>query len=917
MKPKVKGSQPWAVILCKTNECSDSQNLWSIDYFRSLIAEEGARGLNDYWSAISLGHIDLKGSEVFGWYNVPYDVAQLDNIDRAGQASLARTTASNAGVDLSRFKNILAIYGDCGKYGVGAIGNDVVVGLYFNSGQPGWRHCTQCESLVFWDGSRLPGLCAAGGRHTLDGYYAPIMNSILPGGQTGWRWCCKCEAMVFNNPATCPAGGQHDLSQSADYQLRLNGQIAVNEQDNWWWCSKCQGLAYWDKSRLEGVCSMNGRHDHSSSGTYCIPIGCSVSIADLAHETGHGYGLDHAFNTNRSGDFYNDNRPGAYGDSTDVMGTPARFAAPSFTDAGTGLSAPTLYKLGWLAGQVKKILPNSGTQTITLGSLYLVAGGTGQGTKSPSGELHSLGTRMIQIVRPSENLIFTASFRVAKGWDQGLGHDRVVAHQQLSLYSAGQDLWRYCCGCKGMIFAGQTQCSAGGVHDSSGSFHYDLKYNFGTFKWEGQADWRWCGKCSNLFFAGNGSLGRCPAGGEHDLSGSYDYVLSMNSSGGPGSQSNWRWCSKCQGLGYGGGSSLGRCPAGGFHDYASSGNYTLTHYSYNLPPTPPPPPGHQNKWRWCNKCQGLYYAGVGTCQGGLVHDFSKSTDYALTANLPDAAGQSGWKWCCKCYGLAYHDGSRSPGRCPTGGLHDHSTSWMYTLPFDAETSTAQRHWWFCKKCSAVNYSDSSRNTGTCSAGGNHENQGSEYSIAMVPAVINGEQRFKWCQKCESMVFGDNPQGCSSGGNHETSYGRYVVRTEPLTRYREQAIFRVCSKCNILMALATPGATDEKQCPMGGQHTPRNDEYFLTLRTTYPLWRWCRKCESLANWDDNGIPGPCPAGGTHDHSESGFYCPPNFNSDISVVVADDLKTGEKYTDPNGLVTIEVVSLGSGAKIQVKT
>jgi hypothetical protein len=38
-------------------------------------------------------------------------------------------------------------------------------------------------------------------------------------------------------------------------------------------------------------------------------------------------------------------------------------------------------------------------------------------------------------------------------------------------------------------------------------------------------------------------------------------------------QSNWRWCNKCQGLAYAG-NSQGVCPAGGTHNIASD-NYNL------------------------------------------------------------------------------------------------------------------------------------------------------------------------------------------------------------------------------------------------------------------------------------------------------------------------------------------------------
>ncbi len=42
-------------------------------------------------------------------------------------------------------------------------------------------------------------------------------------------------------------------------------------------------------------------------------------------------------------------------------------------------------------------------------------------------------------------------------------------------------------------------------------------------------------------------------------------------------QSSWRWCHKCQGLFFAGNPTSGACPAGGGHDYAGSGDYSLSH----------------------------------------------------------------------------------------------------------------------------------------------------------------------------------------------------------------------------------------------------------------------------------------------------------------------------------------------------
>jgi hypothetical protein len=42
-----------------------------------------------------------------------------------------------------------------------------------------------------------------------------------------------------------------------------------------------------------------------------------------------------------------------------------------------------------------------------------------------------------------------------------------------------------------------------------------------------------------------------------------------------GVQENWRWCKKCEGLFYAGHATKGVCPAGGTHMPEGSGNYRL------------------------------------------------------------------------------------------------------------------------------------------------------------------------------------------------------------------------------------------------------------------------------------------------------------------------------------------------------
>jgi hypothetical protein len=137
--------------------------------------------------------------------------------------------------------------------------------------------------------------------------------------------------------------------------------------------------------------------------------------------------------------------------------------------------------------------------------------------------------------------------------------------------------------------------------------------------------WRWCNRCQGLFYSGSPTSGTCPAGGGHNYQGSGNYSLHDAAEVPPGvSQSQWRWCHKCQGLFYGPGLGGSHCPTGGTHDSTGSANYAL-----QFAPTP-----GQDQWRWCNRCQGLFYSGnptTGWCpaSGGGGHNWNMSGDYSL------------------------------------------------------------------------------------------------------------------------------------------------------------------------------------------------------------------------------------------------------------------------------------------------
>lgn len=127
-------------------------------------------------------------------------------------------------------------------------------------------------------------------------------------------------------------------------------------------------------------------------------------------------------------------------------------------------------------------------------------------------------------------------------------------------------------------------------------------------------------------------------------------------------QEGWRWCHKCEGMFYGHASAgMGVCPAGGAHDASGSGHYYQRVGSdiANV---------QQGGWSWCSKCEGLFYsrasAGMGFCPAGGKHTNVGSGAYASIIGETATGQQGGWRWCAKCMGMFYSAASAGLGVCP-------------------------------------------------------------------------------------------------------------------------------------------------------------------------------------------------------------------------------------------------------------
>jgi len=283
-----------------------------------------------------------------------------------------------------------------------------------------------------------------------------------------------------------------------------------------------------------------------------------------------------------------------------------------------------------------------------------------------------------------------------------------------------QDHWRWCHKCQTMWFNGNKPggvCAAGGMHDESGSGHYELSLSsHGPCKT--QDKWRWCNKCMCIMYSGL-NRGVCPAGGTHDNGGSGEYHMCL---GGLHGQKEWRWCCKCQVLFYGPEKGKSHCPANGgrHHDDSGSGSYQVGHVEKKHVESPKPfvvvaqapvvsVAGHrcgsnrsQDRWRWCRKCQCMWYNGAGkpVCAAGGHHDEGGSGKYhlGLQAHGP-CRTQDKWKWCHKCSCIMYT--GLGKGHCPAGGHHDNAGSGDYHMCLAGVHG--QKDWKWCNLCQVLFY----------------------------------------------------------------------------------------------------------------------------------------------------------------------------------------------------------------------
>lgn len=307
-------------------------------------------------------------------------------------------------------------------------GNEDVPFTTIVDAQDGWRGCYKCGSLFYeavWWGS---GVCKAGGAHAEANWvnYTLFCDTSSP-GQADWKWCIKCSMLFYsiNGSTRCPVtspNSNHDGSSSQNYRL-ANGPSAPGEH-GWRWCSKCQSL--WSVNAGTTVCNAGGSH---SQGTSTMDFALSASLDDI--------------------------------------------------------------QKGW-----KNCSKCRG--------VFITASG-GNGGVCPSGGVHT-----------------------------GL-NDYVMFHSVSPINASGggqnstwQEDWAWCGKCAVLFFRpweSSSKCPVGPTYRHTGAYsstNYIVPYQV-VPSGVGQNGWRWCSKCQGLVGT---TVGDCPAGGSHNGLG--DYALTRD-----------------------------------------------------------------------------------------------------------------------------------------------------------------------------------------------------------------------------------------------------------------------------------------------------------------------------------------------------------------------------------------------------
>jgi Fungalysin metallopeptidase (M36)/Fungalysin/Thermolysin Propeptide Motif len=615
------------------------------------------------------------------------------------------------------------------------------------TGQNNWRWCHKCQGLYF--GGNPGSHCPAGGAHdqTGSGDYLLSNNNPAYPGQDNWRWCKKCQGLYFAGHATqgkCPAGGAHDHTGSGDYRL-INQRPLAPGQHFWSCCHKCEGLYF--SANPGSVCPAGGAHDNTGSGDYALTFagsGLPAAFPDTWVAVNKTIGnstnahLD-AAGSPMQGTTVNNvmtfNPANATGDDQKVLNifyyccymhdfsyllgfreADGNFQTDDFGRGGAGNDSVNAQSFaGAVSGTANMHTEVDGSSpTMHMGLVTSTNRHTAFDSTVVFHEFtHGISNRLVGGPMNVHALDTPQSGGMGEGWSDYMActiNNVVVLGNWVLNNTKGirgfpydsafpDDFGKLGTGRYAADISGQPNdphnvgeiwCATLMEFNRRSDRHLALQLVMDGFKLT---------PASPSFLDARDAIakaldhmlqaGRINSGQQQ---GAWQALWSTFAHFGMGpnaksngaqlngivtdftaGQQNWRWCHKCQGLFFNGSATKGKCPAGGAHESTGSGNYMIVNNWASAP--------GQDQWRWCHKCEGMYFSGnpsQGSCPGGGAHDHTGSGNYKLANNALGSPGQYNWRWCKKCQSL-YFAGNATQGVCSAGGQHDHTGSGDYNL----------------------------------------------------------------------------------------------------------------------------------------------------------------------------------------------------------------------------------------------
>jgi M6 family metalloprotease-like protein len=143
------GSRPNASILCRFGD-STGVTPHAPSWFDTEVSGASAPSLDHYWRETSYNNINLTGSQVFGWYNLPHPRSHYFNADGSANLGLLAqecTAAADANVNFPSYTNINLMFNanlDCCAWGGGyTLTADGQTRTYGTTWMPPWAYNNQ------------------------------------------------------------------------------------------------------------------------------------------------------------------------------------------------------------------------------------------------------------------------------------------------------------------------------------------------------------------------------------------------------------------------------------------------------------------------------------------------------------------------------------------------------------------------------------------------------------------------------------------------------------------------------------------------------------------------------------------------------------------------------------------------------